>query len=367
VHGYISASQPVRSARWAQAGSCHQSHNQSLDTNSIVKILVTGATGFLGPHLCSRLIEDGHQLTVLRRPSSNAKQLSVLKLDHVIGDVRDLEAVSRAVQQQDAVIHAAASTAYSSVEAELQTHVNVEGTKNIIRACKQNGTKLVHVSSVAAIGISPDPAKPANEEFVFNLEGSGMTYHITKHRAEEEVMKEVAKGFDAVVVNPALIWGLEHDSYRGSNTLKKPMSNWILPNGPGGQCIVHVADVVKGILQALERGRRGERYILGGDNVSFREMSETTCRQLGILRLHVPIPGMIAECGNRVKNGLHWLLHKQSLPVYDKQFCHQFYDSSKARNELGFIARSFQAIVDEWITYGAGAAVSANRFRAVRI
>jgi dihydroflavonol-4-reductase len=331
-----------------------------------MKILVTGATGLLGPHLCSRLIEDGHQLTVLRRPSSNAKQLSDLKLDHVIGDVRDLEVLNRAVKQQDAVIHAAASTAYSGVEAELQTHVNVKGTKNVIRACKQNGTKLLHVSSIAAIGISPDPARPANEEFVFNLEDSGMTYHLTKRRAEEEVIKEAANGLDAVVVNPALIWGPENGGYRGSDALRKPLSGWILPNGPGGRCIVHVSDVVDGILLALERGRKGERYILGGDNVSFREMDETTCRKLGIRRLKISIPGAIAECGNRVKNGLHRLRHQQALPIYDKRFCHQFYDSLKAQKELGFVPRSFPAIVDEWISYGA-TRVPTDQLRAVQI
>jgi dihydroflavonol-4-reductase len=331
-----------------------------------VKILVTGATGLLGPHLCSRLIEDGHQLTVLRRPSSNAKRLSDLKLDHVIGDVRDLEVVSRAVRQQDAVIHAAASTAYSGVEAELQMHVNVEGTKNVIRACKQNETKLLHVSSIAAIGIAPDGVRPAYEYFFFNREGSGSTYHLPKRRAEEEVIKEVANGLDAVVVNPALIWGPENGSYRGSDALRKPLTSWILPNGPGGRCIVHVSDVVDGILLALEHGRKGERYILGGDNVSFREMDETTCRKLGIRRLKISIPGAIAECGNRVKNGLHRLRHQQALPIYDKRFCHQFYDSVKARKELGFVPRSFPAIVDEWISYGA-TRVQTDQLRAVQI
>jgi dihydroflavonol-4-reductase len=268
-----------------------------------------------------------------------------------------------AVKGQDVIIHAAAQTGNSRSERVDQYRINVIGTRNIARACNRARAKLIHISSVAAIGISPHPEQPANEDFEFNLDDSGMEYHISKHGAEEAVMKEAFDGLKAVIVNPALIWGPEHESYRGARTLTKSVKSWILPYGPGGQCIVHVADVVKGILLALKRGRRGERYILGGDNVSFQKMNETTCRELGILRLQVPIPGAIAESGNRVKNGMHRLLRKQRLPVYDKRFCHQFYDSSKARNELGFSARSFQAIVKEWIRYSEGSEVPADQLR----
>lgn len=332
-----------------------------------MKILVTGASGFLGEHVSRRLVAGGHQVRVLRRPSSNVRHLADLSLDHAIGDVTDPETVMTAVKDQEAVIHAAASTAYWGVKQEIQELVNVQGTKNVVNACRRNGTRLLHVSSIAAIGIAPDPASPANEDFVFNLEETAMMYHLTKWRAEKEVMKEAGNGLDAVVVNPALMWGPEQCGYRGSDALRRPMSSWILPNGPGGRCIVHVSDVVDGILLALERGRIGERYILGGDNVTFREIDETTCGQLGILRLRLSIPGAVAECGNRVKNRLHWLRHKQALPIYDKRFCHQFYDSRKAQKELGFVPRSFRAIVEEWIRNRAAGKVPTDHLRAVRI
>src|SRR5260370_1233162 len=185
-----------------------------------------------------------------------------------------------AVKGHDVIIHAAAQTTSSRSGRDVQYRINVVGTRNVARACNQVGAKLLHVSSVAAVGISPNPERPANEEFEFNLDDSGMEYHVSKHCAEEAVMKESDDGLEAVIVNPAPIWGRGYERYRGANTLTRPLNNCILPHGPGGQCIVHVSDVVDGIVLALELGRAREKYILAGDNVSFCELNRTICRQL---------------------------------------------------------------------------------------
>jgi dihydroflavonol-4-reductase len=312
-----------------------------------MKILVTGGTGFLGQHLCRRLVEDGHRVRVLRRATSNIKGLTNLGLEFEVGDITDPDSVKSAVKGQDAVIHAAAHTAFYNVNRIAEDQINVQGTRNVGEACKQGGIRLLHVSSVAAVGISPDSEQPANEDFDFNLEGSGMTYHLSKRRAEAEVMKQSRQGLEAVVVNPALCWGPEKDSYRGADALRKPLTSWLLPYGPGGRCLVHVSDVVNGILLALQRGRNGERYILGGDNVTFREINEAVCDRLALHRLLLPIPGAVAELGNKAKSQLRKLRGKPPLPIYDRRFCYQFYDSTKARSELGFAPRAFSAIVKE--------------------
>src|SRR5262249_47049854 len=157
-----------------------------------------------------------------------------------IGDITDADAVEAAVNGQDLIVHAAAHTGLTGFQQEEQFKVNVDGTKNIVRACKRRGAgRLVHVSSVPAVGVSEAPERPANEDFQFNLENSWMSYHISKRRAEEVALAEVADGMDVVVVNPSLMFGRRLDGYQGAQALRQPLRNRIVVNGPGGRCIVH--------------------------------------------------------------------------------------------------------------------------------
>jgi dihydroflavonol-4-reductase len=312
-----------------------------------VKVLVTGGSGFLGSHLCQRLTADGHEVTVMRRSSSDVAALENLELNYRVGDVTDGQAVEAALKGHEVVIHAAASIAYCGVSEEVQQRINVEGTRNVAEACRKTGVRLVHVSSVAAVGITRNPSQPADENFVFNLDDSGLIYHLTKRRAEEEVLRQVREGLDALVVNPALIFGPRVGGYQGAQALGENLGRWVVPHGPGGRCIVHVLDVVDGIIRALERGRRGERYILGGENVTFREMGKAVCRSLGIHRLHLSLPLLLAERGNQAKNWTRRVLGRDPLPTYDGRFCFQFYESAKAQSELGYSPRSFDAIAAE--------------------
>ena len=149
-----------------------------------MRVLVTGATGFLGSHLCRKLVTDGHWVRILARPTSSLATLEGLRVERIFGDVTDGESVRRAVQGQEWVIHAAANLNYWERDEAVQTRVNVDGTRYVAQACRVEGVKrLVHVSSVAAIGIPTDPARPAGEEFPFNLADSGLGYQIHKRMA----------------------------------------------------------------------------------------------------------------------------------------------------------------------------------------
>jgi dihydroflavonol-4-reductase len=202
---------------------------------------------------------------------------------------------------------------------------------------------------VAAVGVSEDPRRPANEDFRFNLDNSWMSYHVSKRRAEEAVSAAAANGLDVVVVNPSLVFGRKAEGYQGAQAMSQPLRSRVVVNGPGGRCVVHVSDVVEGILLALRRGRSGQRYILGGANVSFEEISKTVCREIGIRRLHVPIPALAAECGNKLKGRIRALTGAPPPPIYDGRFCHQYYDSTKAARELGYQPRAFAEIVEECV------------------
>ncbi len=128
--------------------------------------LVTGATGFLGSHLCRRLVRDGFNVTILSRPGSNTRALGDLAFTNKIGDITDAKAVREAVDGKDIVFHAAAHGAYWGRERAIQNETNIHGTKNVAEASRQAGVKkLVHISSMSAVGIPEDSDPPLMKIF----------------------------------------------------------------------------------------------------------------------------------------------------------------------------------------------------------
>jgi dihydroflavonol-4-reductase len=313
-----------------------------------MNVLVTGATGFLGSHVCRRLAADGHTITVLRRERSRTTHLAGLGVRHELGEVTDPEAVSRAVAGKDVVIHAAAGVTGSAARAA-SYGVNVAGTKVVVDACVEHRVRrLLHVSSVAAIGIPTSPT-PADERFAFNLAGSPIHYQRSKHEAERVVLAGVARGLDAVIVNPSMVWGPFGDTYRGADVLHKVAGAKRLFYTPGGVCIAHVDDVVAGIVSAIQRGTSGERYILGGENMSFREWMTKLAAAIGERPRMVGIPGFIprlAAFGARPLVPASDRFHAIYLRAF---FAHRytFYDSTRAEQALGYRHRGFDAIAAE--------------------
>lgn len=317
--------------------------------------LVTGATGFLGSHLCHRLVTDGFNLEILSRPSSNADALGDLSFTNKIGDVTDAQAVREAVEGKDVVFHAAAHGAYWGRQKEIQDEINIQGTKNVAEACRQAGVKkLVHVSSMSAIGIPENAESPADENFRFNLESSPLNYHNSKKLGEEKVLESVAKGLDAVIVNPCSIWGQHGRQYRLEEFVQKVRQTRVVPYFTGGTCVVHVEDVVDGIMAAATRGKSGERYILGGDNLTFREIAESAARQLELRRTFVPVPNAATWLAASILESAALVTHRQPRITFVTHYCagrFHYYDSSKAKRELGYSPREFMPILDECISF----------------
>jgi len=314
-----------------------------------MKVLITGATGFLGPRLCQRMVTEGYQVRILCRETSNLAAVAAVPLEKALGDITDAESVRAAVKGCRYVIHAAANASHRPLAREEQMRVNVEGTRHVARAAHaEEVERFLHISSVGAIGIPTDPNQPAEENFAFNVEHTSLTYHISKHRAELEVLTEVDRGLDAIIVNPALICGATATGYRVPEPMQRALGNWITPYSPGGQCLVHVEDVLDGILLALRKGQSGNRYILGGSNVSFHDMSSAVRERLHLTRLLIPIPSLLAECKAKITNLLRRTLSVNLAPGYDRRFCYQFYSSRKAQRELGYEPRDFASITEEF-------------------
>jgi dihydroflavonol-4-reductase len=311
-----------------------------------MRVLITGGTGFLGSHLCTRMVAVGYTVRILCRPTSSLTRLAGLPLQVVKGDITDAKSVRVAVAGCEYVIHSAANLNYWKGQEDWQMRVNVEGTRLIARAARDEGVKrLLHISSVAAVGITTDPRQAADENFPFNLENSGLTYHISKRRAEESVLAEVDRGLDAVVVNPASIQGLQ----RTRGLLRSVRRFPVVPCFSGGNCIVHAEDVVQGVLAALERGETGQRYILGGENLSFRALSEKAATAMALHRRFVTIPPTITkvasllESVSRFRSRRPWMTHM--IHYCANRF--QYFDSTKARDCLGYAPRDVDSILQE--------------------
>lgn len=315
-----------------------------------MKVLVTGATGFLGYHLCSALVARGDEVTALRRKDSSTRLLEGLNLHFVTGDVTDRPSLDGAVAGQEVVIHAAGHLAYWGRLRGIQNQVNIEGTRNIIEASRRAGVRrLLYVSSVAAIGIPDRGQPPADETFPFNLQNSPLNYPTSKKRAEELVIEASRDRMDTVIVNPGALLGAWGSRYRGSEWVEKIKNRPVAFYYTGGRNLVHVVDVVNGILSALEKGKSGERYILGGENLTHQETARVVAARLKRKVVLLPVPpaltGVLAlfdpffsALGRRppVTREIHFTSSR-----------FQYYSSAKAIRELGYRYRPFSEIIEE--------------------
>lgn len=323
-----------------------------------MKVFVTGGTGFIGSHLCRRLGRQGAEVTVLRREESNTSLLADLSVRYHTGDVSDESGLEEAVAGHDCVIHAAADIHRGDPGTTPEQHINAVGARNVAAAARRQGVRrMVHISSVAAIGIPSRSEAPADENFRFNLEHSDLFYYRSKKIAEDFIQEQIRQGLDAVIVNPAWVFGPHGDDYRGADMIRKVRQGRLLtPYFMGGLCAVHVDDVVSGILAALDRGRCGERYILGGDNVSYRDAAQQAARAMGLRRILVPVLPIVtgvlfrlSELQTRLTGGRPWFPWVRHY--FGAQTC--YYASGRAQRELDYRPRGFDAILKDCLRSGA--------------
>jgi dihydroflavonol-4-reductase len=248
--------------------------------------LVTGATGFVGATLVRQLVEAGEPVCILRRPGSSLDLLGgyASRVAHVTGDVTDFASVRTAMRNVRRVYHAAAFVGFGGAKAaERLMAVNVGGTANVADAAREAGVeRLVHVSSIAALGRTLAPSGVIDETAVWSPSKANSVYAVSKHLAEMEVHRAIAEGLDAVLVNPALIFG---PGRAGENTMEivEKLRRGRLPVAPaGGTCVVDVEDVAAGMQAAMRRGQTGERYLLGGENLPWTEILRLLADALGV-------------------------------------------------------------------------------------
>jgi len=240
---------------------------------------MTGATGFVGAHLARELALNGWSVTALVRKKSPLGELDGLDIELRQGDVMDAESVREAMPPTvDAVFHVAASTNVWKRQNESQTRVNIDGTRNVIRACEQRQAgRLIHTSSFIVWGFQQGRLTEKNARLD---NADWINYVRTKWAAEELVDAAATRGLDTVILNPAHILG-PGDRHNWSRMIRLVDTGKLPGIPPGGGAFSDVREVARAHVQAFHHGRPGQRYLLGGENIAFLELVRMTGEILG--------------------------------------------------------------------------------------
>lgn len=309
---------------------------------------MTGASGFLGATLTRRLVSQGHAVRVLVRASSTLDLLgdAAAEVDVVRGDVTDPASIDTAVDGVDGIFHCAARIGFEGRrEATRMQAVNVRGTALVMDAARHAGVRrVVHVSSVAALGRPETGSECLDEEAPWTESRLNTTYGRSKYLAELEVQRAVAEGLDAVIVNPSLIFG---PGRRDENTMKiveSVRSGRMRRYPTGGTNVVDVEDVAEGMIAAMRSGAAGRRYLLGSENLPWKRILEILAAALGVAAPSRPVsPGLLRALGTvaGVASRVGLVppgLTRESARVASATTC---FDATRARTELGWTPRPF--------------------------
>lgn len=322
-----------------------------------MRILVTGASGFIGSRLVPGLLARGHQVRTFGRSPRLAGALAGLPIEHVSGDITCESAVRRAVEGCELIFHLAGLVSYRKIDRERQYQVNVTGTGNVMRSALSAGVaRVIHTSSIAAMGI-PAAGTTGDEELSYNLAGLGLNYCDTKHEGELEVMKYVSSGLPALILSPGIILG-EGDTHPHHRAIFLAISRgWLIGCPSGGVTFCDIEDVVAAHLNAMTLGRVGHRYVLGSANLTYREAATVASRVLGCRPPAMEIPGSWLELAGSFCEavapalGVRPALTRQIAWLSQRRI---FFSNQKAVKELNMPVTDFEQTVRRTYRYYLG-------------
>jgi dihydroflavonol-4-reductase len=305
---------------------------------------VTGATGFLGSHVARVLAEQGAQLRLLVRPTSDLRNIDGLTADRVEGDLRDAASIEKAVSGCDAVFHVAADYRLWVRDPEQMYRSNVEGTRSLLEAARKQGVRrVVYTSSVATMGFhsGSNNGRVADEESPVSLADMIGHYKRSKFMAEQVAVEAARSGVDVVIVNPTTPIG-ERD-IKPTPTgriivdfLKRKFPAYV----ETGLNLVDATECARGHVQALEKGRSGERYILGGENLTLKQILDRLAAITGLKSPTVKLPYVFAFAAGVVDEMVTGrVLGREPRATIDAVRMGRkmmFVSSAKAERELGW-------------------------------
>lgn len=316
-----------------------------------MKVLVTGGAGFIGHHVVRLLLDRGDSVRVALAPGESTDSLEGLPAERVVCDIRHLDAVHDAVRGCDAVIHMAAIYSLWMRDWRPIYQVNVQGTRNVLSACLEQGVRrVVHTSSIAAIGLQDEPS---HEDVPFNLHGEVPHYSISKLHAERVATEFVDRGLAVTIVNPAFPFGIgdRRPTPTGRMILRILKGSWFA-TGPGGLNVVDVEDVARGHLLALDAGVVGRRYLLSGTNLTYDEFFGAVKQVGGQSRRHVRLSAPVLRGAGRIGD----LVGRFTEPLVDSSTVgyslrRLHFDCSRARRELGYTVTPLEDTLVKAVTW----------------
>ena len=324
------------------------------------KVFLTGATGFIGGNLVSKLLNRGYVVKILvrrdverRHGTSLERFLSKDKVEIIYGDILEPETFAGKINDCEIIIHSAAIIGFWNRTWDKLYKVNVIGTKNILaEALKSKCKKFIHISSVAAIGYGEND-EPVNESHPYNWGKHKICYMETKHEAELEVQKAIKKGLNAVMVNPANVWGV--GDYRGRRVGVIKAIKYGLPfYVNAGTNFVDVDAVCEAIINAIELGKCGERYILGGENLTIKEFLGIIADEMNIRKPFLILPKPLIVLFSYFQEVLGLITGMSPKPAAS-QLCffgkNIYYDSSKAVRELKMPVIPFKDCIHKTVRF----------------
>lgn len=321
------------------------------------KAVITGATGLVGSNLAIALLEQGHEVVCTRRANSRIEHLGAFPIEWVNADLGEPEALAKAFQGADVVFHCAALVQMlKTVTPEMQ-RTNIDGTQHVIDAARQAQVgRLIHCSSVAGIGLA-EGGVPADENTVWNFDKYDMAdgYNKSKYISQEAVLKAAQSDLDAVVVNPTYMFG-PYDPKPSSGALILSIIKRKIPGVTTGiNNYVDVRNVCQGMIAAWEQGKRGEKYILGGENMHYDAIMQLIARIANVPAPRRNIPQAAARLLGHFGDLMEHFTHQPSVVnsvTVRYGYCQTFmFSSQKAIRELGYAPGSVEKGIEDAIAW----------------
>jgi dihydroflavonol-4-reductase len=302
---------------------------------------VTGATGFLGSHVARVLADNGADMRLLVRSSSNPRNIEGLRADRALGDLRDPASLEKAMAGCDVVFHVAADYRLWVRDPNEMYRSNVEGTRAILEAARKNGVRrVVYTSSVATIGFTRN-GYPANEDSPVSLADMIGHYKRSKFMAEQLALEAGRSGLQVMVVNPTTPVG---DQDVKPTPTGRIVVDFLKRKFPAyvetGLNLVDVRECARGHVTALEKGKSGERYILGGENLTLKQILDKLAKITGLPSPTLKLPYIFAYAAGMadeiVTGRLRGREPRATIDTVRMGAKKMFASSDKAERDLGW-------------------------------
>jgi dihydroflavonol-4-reductase len=333
--------------------------------------LVTGAAGFLGSHVTRQLVAQGDDVRVLLRASSSNRAISDLPLEYVTGDLRDANSLERAMKGAKRVFHVAADYRLWAKRSRDIYDSNVGGTKNLLAAARKAGVEqLIYTSTVATIAV--DRPEPPNESTDAKLQEMVGHYKRSKWMAEQEVLRAAKEGLPVIVAMPTTPVGPWDWKPTPTGKILLDFLNGKMPGYvETGLNFVAVEECAAGHLLVAQKGQIGERYLLGAENLTLKQLLDTLAKITGLPAPSMKIPHGVALGVAYVESAFSRLIGKEpQIPVEGVKIAQHmmFVDCSRAKKELGFAPGPVAAALERAVKwYRENGYVRAGRVKKMRM